>query len=66
MTEMEFALNTFYLVLSGAFVMCMDDSFTMLEAGLIRSKNVSEVVTKDLGLYSIAGVMYLACGFYVM
>ena len=56
MTEMEFALNTFYLVLSGAFVMWMAAGFTMLEAGLVRSKNVSEIVTKNLGLYSIACV----------
>ena len=66
MTEMEFALNTFYLVLSGAFVMWMAAGFTMLEAGLVRSKNVSEIVTKNLGLYSIACVMYLACGVYLM
>ena len=66
MTEREFALNTFYLVLSGAFVMWMAAGFTMLEAGLVRSKNVSEIVTKNLGLYSIACVMYLACGFYLM
>ena len=64
MTEMEFALNTFYLVLSGAFVMWMAAGFTMLEAGLVRSKNVSEIVTKNLGLYSIACVMYLACLLY--
>ena len=66
MTEMEFALNTFYLVISGAFVMWMAAGFTMLEAGLVRSKNVSEIVTKNLGLYSIACVMYLACGFYLV
>ena len=63
---MEFALNTFYLVLSGAFVMWMAAGFTLLVAGLVRSKNVSEIVTKNLGLYSIACVMYLACGFYLM
>ena len=40
--------------------------FTMLEAGLVRSKNVSEIVTKNIGLYSIACVMYLVCGFYIM
>ena len=66
MTELEFALNTFYLVISGAFVMWMAAGFTMLEAGLVRSKNVSEIITKNLGLYSIACVMYLACGFYLM
>ena len=66
MTEFEFALNTLYLVLSGAFVMWMAAGFTMLEAGLVRSKNVSEIVTKNVGLFSIACGMYLACGLYLM
>ena len=66
MSELEYALNTFYLLISGAFVMWMAAGFTMLEAGLVRSKNVSEIVTKNLGLYSIACVMYLVCGFFLM
>tara|TARA_B100000965_G_scaffold112664_1_gene92962 strand:+ start:1900 stop:3123 length:1224 start_codon:yes stop_codon:yes gene_type:complete len=66
MTELEFALNTFYLLMSGALVMWMAAGFTMLEAGLVRSKNASEIVTKNLGLFSIACVMYLICGFFIM
>tara|TARA_Y100000816_G_scaffold291634_1_gene283628 strand:+ start:2873 stop:4102 length:1230 start_codon:yes stop_codon:yes gene_type:complete len=66
MSELEYALNTFYLLVSGAFVMWMAAGFTMLEAGLVRAKNVSEIVTKNLGLYSIACVMYLVCGFFLM
>ena len=66
MSELEYALNTFYLLISGAFVMWMAAGFTMLEAGLVRAKNVSEIVTKNLGLYSIACVMYLVCGFFLM
>ena len=66
MTELEFALNTFYLLMSGALVMWMAAGFTMLEAGLVRSKNASEIVTKNLGLFSIACVMYLTCGFFIM
>ena len=66
MSELEYALNTFYLLISGAFVMWMAAGFTMLEAGLVRSKNVSEIVTKNIGLYSIACVMYLVCGFFLM
>ena len=50
MSELEYALNTFYLLVSGAFVMWMAAGFTMLEAGLVRAKNVSEIVTKNLGL----------------
>ena len=66
MSELEYALNTFFLLVSGAFVMWMAAGFTMLEAGLVRTKNVSEIVTKNLGLYSIACVMYLVCGFFLM
>ena len=66
MSELEYALNTSYLLISGAFVMWMAAGFTMLEAGLVRAKNVSEIVTKNLGLYSIACVMYLVCGFFLM
>ena len=58
MTELEFALNTFYLLMSGAFVMWMAAGFTMLEAGLVRSKNAAEIVTKNLGLFSIACVIH--------
>ena len=54
MTELEFALNTFYLLMSGALVMWMAAGFTMLEAGLVRSKNAAEIVTKNFGLFSIA------------
>jgi Amt family ammonium transporter len=52
--------------MSGAFVMWMAAGFTMLEAGLVRSKNAAEIVTKNLGLFSIACVMYLVCGFFIM
>jgi Amt family ammonium transporter len=38
----------------------------MLEAGLVQKKDVSEIVTKNIGLYSIACIMYLACGFVIM
>ena len=66
MSELEFALNTFYLLMSGALVMWMAAGFTMLEAGLVRRKNASTIVTKNFGLFSIACVMYLVCGFYIM
>ena len=59
MTEIEFALNTLYLLYSGALVMWMAAGFTMLEAGMIRSKNVSEIVPKNICLYAIASIMYL-------
>ena len=66
MEEIKFALDTFYAVMAGALVMWMAAGFTMLEAGLVQKKDVSEIVTKNLGLYSIACIMYLACGFMLM
>ena len=64
--EIAFALDKFYAVMSGALVMFMAAGFTMLEAGLVQKKDVSEIVTKNIGLYSIACIMYLVCGFMVM
>ena len=52
MEEIKFALDTFYAVMAGALVMWMAAGFTMLEAGLVQKKDVSEIVTKNLGLYS--------------
>jgi Amt family ammonium transporter len=66
MEEIKFALDTFYAIMSGALVMWMAAGFTMLEAGLVQKKDVSEIVTKNLGLFSIASVMYLVCGFMLM
>ena len=64
--ELAFALDTFYAVMAGALVMFMAAGFTMLEAGLVQKKDVSEIVTKNIGLYSIACIMYLVCGFMFM
>ena len=66
MEEINFALDTFYAVMAGALVMFMAAGFTMLEAGLVQKKDVSEIVTKNIGLYSIACIMYLLCGFMLM
>jgi len=66
MEEINFALDTFYAVMAGALVMFMAAGFTMLEAGLVQKKDASEIVTKNIGLYSIACIMYLLCGFMLM
>ena len=66
MDEIKFAMDTFYAIMAGALVMWMAAGFTMLEAGLVQKKDVSEIVTKNLGLYSIACIMYLMCGFILM
>ncbi|MBK1650872.1 ammonium transporter [Halorhodospira halochloris] len=64
--EMAYALDTFYLLLSGALVMWMAAGFTMLEAGMVRAKNTTEILTKNVGLYSIAVIMYMLIGWNIM
>lgn len=64
--ELSYALDTFYFLVCGALVMWMAAGFTMLEAGLVRSKNTAEILTKNVGLYSIACVMYMLCGYGIM
>ncbi|MCW3173174.1 ammonium transporter [Shewanella subflava] len=65
-SELRFALDTFYFLISGALVMWMAAGFAMLEAGLVRSKNTTEILTKNVCLYSIACVMYLLVGYNIM
>ncbi len=64
--ELSYALDTFYFLISGALVMWMGAGFAMLEAGLVRSKNTTVILTKNIVLYSIACVMYLLIGYYTM
>ena len=66
MEEIKFAIDTFYAVMAGALVMWMAAGFTMLEAGMVQKKDVSEIVTKNLGLYSIACIMYILIGYNLM
>jgi Amt family ammonium transporter len=65
-TELSYALDTFYFLVMGALVMWMAAGFTMLEAGLVRAKNTAEILTKNVGLYSIASIMYMLCGYAIM
>lgn len=64
--ELSYALDTFYFLISGMLVMWMAAGFTMLESGLVRSKNTVEILTKNIGLYSIACIMYLLVGYNIM
>ncbi len=65
-TELSYALDTFYFLVCGALVMWMAAGFTMLESGLVRAKNTAEILTKNVGLYSIACIMYMLCGYTIM
>ncbi len=64
--ELSYALDTFYFLLSGLLVMWMAAGFTMLESGLVRSKNTVEILTKNVALYSIACIMYMLVGYNIM
>ena len=64
--ELQFVLNTFSFLIWGALVMWMCAGFTMLESGLVRTKNVSMICLKNVGLYSIAGLMYFFIGYNLM
>jgi len=64
--ELGYALDTFYFLICGALVMWMAAGFSMLEAGLVRSKNTTEILTKNVALYAIACTMYMVCGYSIM
>ena len=64
--QLSYALDTFYFLVSGALVMWMAAGFAMLEAGLVRSKNTTEILTKNVALYAVACIMYLVCGYAIM
>lgn len=64
--ELQYALDTFYFLVCGALVMWMAAGFSMLEAGLVRSKNTTEILTKNVVLYAIACISYMAVGYDVM
>lgn len=64
--ELQYALDTFYFLVMGAFVMWMAAGFAMLEAGLVRSKNTAEILTKNVALFAVSCIMYLVCGYAIM
>lgn len=64
--ELAYALDTFYFLMSGALVMWMAAGFAMLEAGLVRAKNTTEILTKNIALFAIACTMYMICGYDIM
>ena len=64
--ELQYAMDTFYFLVCGALVMWMAAGFAMLEAGLVRAKNTTEILTKNVALFAIASTMYLICGYQFM
>jgi Amt family ammonium transporter len=64
--QLQYALDTFYFLICGALVMWMAAGFSMLEAGLVRSKNTTVILTKNVSLFAIACTMYMVCGYAIM
>jgi Amt family ammonium transporter len=64
--ELQYAMDTFYFLVCGALVMWMAAGFAMLEAGLVRAKNTTEILTKNVALFAISCIMYLVCGYAIM
>ena len=61
-----FIFNTLLFLISGFLVFWMAAGFAMLEAGLVRSKNVTMQLTKNIALFSIAAIMYWLVGYNLM
>ncbi|WP_210395956.1 ammonium transporter [Motiliproteus sediminis] len=64
--HLQYAMDTFYFLVCGALVMWMAAGFAMLEAGLVRSKNTTEILTKNVALFAISCIMYMVCGYALM
>lgn len=64
--ELGYALDTFYFLVSGVLVMWMAAGFTMLEAGLVRTKNTTEILAKNVILFAVACLMYMLTGYGIM
>ncbi|WP_207060880.1 ammonium transporter [Motiliproteus sp. SC1-56] len=64
--QLQYAMDTFYFLVCGALVMWMAAGFAMLEAGLVRAKNTTEILTKNVALFAISCIMYLVVGYELM
>ncbi|MDV6318546.1 ammonium transporter [Chromohalobacter sp. HP20-39] len=65
-TQLSYALDTFYFLVCAVLVMWMAAGFAMLEAGLVRAKNTAEILTKNVVLFAISCTMYLLFSYHLM
>ena len=65
-TETQYILNSFLMLICGALVMFMAAGFAMLEAGMVRSRSVATIVLKNISLFSVASLMYYLVGYNLM
>ncbi|WP_108880263.1 ammonium transporter [Anderseniella sp. Alg231-50] len=64
--DVKYILSSLLFLIGGFLVMFMAAGFAMLEAGLVRSKNVSMQCLKNIALYSVAGLMFWVVGYNLM
>ena len=64
--DTAYVFNTLLFLIGGFLVMWMAAGFAMLEAGMVRSKSVATQCTKNIGLYSIAGIAFWVVGYNLM
>ena len=64
--EVAYIFNSFSFLVHGFLVMLMAAGFCMLETGLVRAKNAVVQCAKNIGLYSIAGIMFAVVGYNLM
>lgn len=64
--QLSYSVDTFYFLVMGVLVMFMAPGFAMLEAGMVRAKNTSEILLKNVALFAIASIMYLLVGYSIM
>ncbi|PCI48954.1 MAG: ammonium transporter [Alphaproteobacteria bacterium] len=64
--EVAYILNSLLFLIGGFLVMWMAAGFCMLEAGLVRTKNVATMCVKNIGLYALAGILYFMVGYNLM
>ncbi|PLY02226.1 MAG: ammonium transporter [Desulfuromonas sp.] len=65
-SELSYVLNTFSFLVMGILVMWMAAGFGMLEAGLVRQKNVATICLKNISLFGIAGILFYVTGYNLM
>ena len=65
-TEVQYVFNTLLFLIGGFLVMWMAAGFAMLEAGMVRTKNVAMQCTKNIALYSLAGLAFWLVGYNLM
>ncbi|NOX15812.1 MAG: ammonium transporter, partial [Epsilonproteobacteria bacterium] len=64
--SLQYALDTFFLIFSAVLIIFMMPGFSMLEAGIVRTKNVSATLTGNVLLYAICSFIYLIWGYNLM